>query len=166
MCENIFIVAKNVLRKTIRRSKLGSLIRLAICPLVNDFTFFPWPSFSSSSRLTHWNFRRSRGHSVNRQRDLAITKLSFLCSFSSLYSSLEVSVHSLFLYPYTWKSRVFHQILAQNKHLRTLNHCSSCDKLLPKIFKLIILASNASSSSTKVLKCPYTKNDSIFTHYS
>ena len=41
---------------------------------------------------------------------------------------------------------------------------SSCDTPLPKILKLAILASNASSSSTKVLKCPHTKNDSIFTH--
>ena len=41
---------------------------------------------------------------------------------------------------------------------------SSCDSPLPKNLMLTILASNASSSSTKVLKCPHTKNDSIFTH--
>ncbi|KAG5631667.1 hypothetical protein H5410_003384, partial [Solanum commersonii] len=41
---------------------------------------------------------------------------------------------------------------------------SSCDSPLSNILKFIILASNASSSSTKVLKCPHTKNDSIFTH--
>ncbi len=41
---------------------------------------------------------------------------------------------------------------------------SSCDSPLPKNLKFTILASNASSSSTKVLKCPHTKNDSIFTH--
>ncbi|KAG5619953.1 hypothetical protein H5410_005171 [Solanum commersonii] len=41
---------------------------------------------------------------------------------------------------------------------------SSCDTPLSKILKLTILASNASSSSTKVFKCPHTKNDSIFTH--
>ncbi|KAG5587435.1 hypothetical protein H5410_047869 [Solanum commersonii] len=40
---------------------------------------------------------------------------------------------------------------------------SSCDTPLSKILKLTILASNASSSSTKVFKCPHTKNDSIFT---
>ena len=41
---------------------------------------------------------------------------------------------------------------------------SCCDTTLPKILKLAILASNASSSSTKVLKFPHIKNDSIFTH--
>ena len=41
---------------------------------------------------------------------------------------------------------------------------SSCDTPLPKILKLTILASNASSSSTKVLKCPHKKDDSRFTH--
>ena len=41
---------------------------------------------------------------------------------------------------------------------------SSCDTPLPKILKFTILASNASSSSTKVLKCPHTKNNSIFTY--
>ncbi|KAG5631639.1 hypothetical protein H5410_003356 [Solanum commersonii] len=39
-----------------------------------------------------------------------------------------------------------------------------CDTLLSKNLKLTILASNASSSSTKVFKCPHTKNDSILTH--
>ncbi|KAG5609619.1 hypothetical protein H5410_020900, partial [Solanum commersonii] len=41
---------------------------------------------------------------------------------------------------------------------------SSCDTPLSKILKLTILVSNASSSSTKVFKFPYTKNDTIFTH--
>ncbi|KAG5595620.1 hypothetical protein H5410_036852 [Solanum commersonii] len=41
---------------------------------------------------------------------------------------------------------------------------SSCDTPLSKILNLTILASNASSNSTKVFKCPHTKNDSIFTH--
>ncbi|KAG5632264.1 hypothetical protein H5410_003981 [Solanum commersonii] len=41
---------------------------------------------------------------------------------------------------------------------------SSCVTTLSKNLKLTILASNASSSSTKVFKCPHTKNDSIFTH--
>lgn len=34
------------------------------------------------------------------------------------------------------------------------------------MFKFTILASNASSNTTKVLKCPHNKDDSIFTHYS
>jgi len=41
---------------------------------------------------------------------------------------------------------------------------SSCDSPLSKILKFTILTSNASSSSTKVIKFPHTKNDSIFTH--
>ena len=41
---------------------------------------------------------------------------------------------------------------------------SSCDSPLSKMLKFTILASNASSSSTKVFKWPHTKNDSIFTH--
>ncbi|KAG5600462.1 hypothetical protein H5410_031832 [Solanum commersonii] len=41
---------------------------------------------------------------------------------------------------------------------------SSCDSPLPKILNFTILVSHASSSSTKVLKCPHTKNDSIITH--
>ncbi|KAG5631952.1 hypothetical protein H5410_003669, partial [Solanum commersonii] len=40
---------------------------------------------------------------------------------------------------------------------------SSCHTPLPKIVKLAILASNASSSSTKSFECPHTNDDSIFT---
>ena len=40
---------------------------------------------------------------------------------------------------------------------------SSCDTPLPKILKLAILDSNASSSSTKAFECPHTNDDSIFT---
>ncbi|KAG5594461.1 hypothetical protein H5410_035693 [Solanum commersonii] len=41
---------------------------------------------------------------------------------------------------------------------------SSCDLPLSKMFRFTILASNASSVSTKVLKCPHNNDDSIFTH--
>ncbi|KAG5571670.1 hypothetical protein H5410_061436, partial [Solanum commersonii] len=41
---------------------------------------------------------------------------------------------------------------------------SSCDTPLPKILKLAILPSNASSSSTKVFECPHRNDDSIFTN--
>ena len=41
---------------------------------------------------------------------------------------------------------------------------SICDKSSSKIFKITILSSNASSNSTKVIKCPHIKNDSILTH--
>ncbi|KAG5631454.1 hypothetical protein H5410_003171 [Solanum commersonii] len=53
-----------------------------------------------------------------------------------------------------------------NAHIKTqLTHTrincaikdSSCDSPLPKNLKLTILASNASLSSTKVLKCPHIK---------
>ncbi|KAG5590042.1 hypothetical protein H5410_040556 [Solanum commersonii] len=43
---------------------------------------------------------------------------------------------------------------------------SSCDLPLSKMLKFTILASNASSSSTKVLKSTENKDDSIFTHNS
>ncbi|KAG5591339.1 hypothetical protein H5410_041853 [Solanum commersonii] len=45
---------------------------------------------------------------------------------------------------------------------RVLKH-SNCDTPLPKILKLIILASNASSNSTKAFECPHIIDDSIFT---
>ena len=41
---------------------------------------------------------------------------------------------------------------------------SNYDTPLPKILMLTILASNAGSRSTKVLKFPHTRNNSIFTH--
>ena len=41
---------------------------------------------------------------------------------------------------------------------------SCCDTPLSKIFKLTILSSNASWSSTKVIKCPQIKKDFMFTH--
>ncbi|KAG5630401.1 hypothetical protein H5410_002118, partial [Solanum commersonii] len=40
---------------------------------------------------------------------------------------------------------------------------SSCDSPISTNLMLTILASNASSSSTIVFKCPHTKNNSIFT---
>ncbi|KAG5610237.1 hypothetical protein H5410_021518 [Solanum commersonii] len=41
---------------------------------------------------------------------------------------------------------------------------SSCDSPLLRMLKFTILASNATASSTKVVKCPYNKDDSILTH--
>ncbi|KAG5599730.1 hypothetical protein H5410_031100 [Solanum commersonii] len=41
---------------------------------------------------------------------------------------------------------------------------ANCDSPISKNLMLTILASNASSSSTKVFKCPYTRNDYNFTH--
>ncbi|KAG5571596.1 hypothetical protein H5410_061362 [Solanum commersonii] len=42
---------------------------------------------------------------------------------------------------------------------------SSCDSLISTNLMLTILASNASSSSTVMFKCPHTKNDSMFTQW-
>ncbi|WMV09078.1 hypothetical protein MTR67_002463 [Solanum verrucosum] len=70
--------------------------------------------------LAHLNFTWSSSHLVTRQVDMAITRFNFLHTFSLLCSSLQISVLALFLNPYTLKSRVLHQLLAQNKHLRTL----------------------------------------------
>ncbi|KAG5610025.1 hypothetical protein H5410_021306 [Solanum commersonii] len=42
---------------------------------------------------------------------------------------------------------------------------SSCDSSVSTNLMLTILASNESSNSTIVFKCPYTKNDSIFRQY-
>ncbi|KAG5590355.1 hypothetical protein H5410_040869 [Solanum commersonii] len=68
--------------------------------------------------------------------------------FSSLFVPfLRRSVHGLFNF----------------KYLKLKD--SSCDTPLPKILMLTILASNASSSSTIVFKCPQTKNDSVFTQW-
>ncbi|KAG5576175.1 hypothetical protein H5410_056309, partial [Solanum commersonii] len=41
---------------------------------------------------------------------------------------------------------------------------SSCDSLISKNLMLTLLSSNASSSSTKMFKCPHTRNDSILAH--
>ncbi|KAG5606055.1 hypothetical protein H5410_027547 [Solanum commersonii] len=43
---------------------------------------------------------------------------------------------------------------------------SNCDSPLSKMLKFTILASNASSSSTKVLKYRHIKDDSLFTQSS
>ncbi|KAG5585535.1 hypothetical protein H5410_045969, partial [Solanum commersonii] len=42
---------------------------------------------------------------------------------------------------------------------------SGCDSPISKNLRLTILASNATSSSTKVFNCPHPKNDSIFTQW-
>ncbi|KAG5571857.1 hypothetical protein H5410_061623, partial [Solanum commersonii] len=41
---------------------------------------------------------------------------------------------------------------------------SSCDSPISKNLMLTILTSNASSSLTKVFKCPHTRSNSKFTH--
>uniref|UniRef100_M1DLV2 Integrase core domain containing protein n=1 Tax=Solanum tuberosum TaxID=4113 RepID=M1DLV2_SOLTU len=53
MFENVFIVAKYKLRRTIRCNKSRSLIHSAIRPMVNSIAFLLWPSASSSSDFLH-----------------------------------------------------------------------------------------------------------------
>lgn len=100
--KKIFIVARNMLWRTIRRCKLGLAISSVIHPLVNVFTFLPWHSISSCfveiknciakllkglpsypfyhllhlmlQGLAQWNYNRGNGHSETRQKDLAITR--------------------------------------------------------------------------------------------
>ncbi|KAG5586787.1 hypothetical protein H5410_047221 [Solanum commersonii] len=70
MFKNIFIVAKNMLRRAIQRSKLGSSINSAICHLVISIAFLPCPSAFSRAwhtgtlggqmatrRLAKWTWR-------------------------------------------------------------------------------------------------------------
>ncbi|KAG5577143.1 hypothetical protein H5410_057277, partial [Solanum commersonii] len=129
--------------------------------------------------LAHWNFRQLNGHSMTRQMDLAITRLSFLPFFSSLRSVLQLSVLALssiqiprnqgFYIIQQFKKDVSNSVAQEsimNAHNKTqltqarINCAlkgSSCASPLSKILKFTMFASNASSSSTKVLKCPHTK---------
>uniref|UniRef100_M1DQ78 Uncharacterized protein n=1 Tax=Solanum tuberosum TaxID=4113 RepID=M1DQ78_SOLTU len=116
-----------MLRRAIRRSKLGSSIHSAMLPLVNSIAFLPW----SSASFRAWHTGTLGGQMATRRlakMDLAITMLSFLPSFRSLRSFLQISAPALFLNPNTWRSRILHQLLAQNKHLRTLNHYKQSTK--------------------------------------
>ncbi|KAG5599028.1 hypothetical protein H5410_030398 [Solanum commersonii] len=138
MFENVFIVAKNMLRRTIWRSKSRSLIHSAILPLVIYISFLLWPTtFSMTRRLllsiTDLIFSFRAWHNGTLGKIIAIRRLTQLTQLTD--------------------ARI-------NCALKDL----SCDSPLSKILKLTILASNASSSSTKVLKCPHARNDSIITH--
>ncbi|KAG5619641.1 hypothetical protein H5410_004859 [Solanum commersonii] len=62
------------------------------------------------------------------------------------------------------QKRSLEQCYARFNHECTQQDSIYCDSPLAKNFMLTILASNAISSSTKVLKFPHTKNDSIFIH--
>ncbi|KAG5631990.1 hypothetical protein H5410_003707, partial [Solanum commersonii] len=107
-----------------------------------------------------WNKRRSPGRSTTRQLGSAI--ISPICGLKTQVQQFKKDV-----------SNSAAQDLIMNVHNKTqftqarINFVpkdSSCDTLLPKILKLAILASNASSSSIKVFECPHTKNDSISTY--
>ncbi|KAG5630365.1 hypothetical protein H5410_002082 [Solanum commersonii] len=107
----------------------------------------------------------------------------FLCSFSCLVSFCSIvsmlcpqlqitKIHGFILLKEDILNSVAQDSI-MNAHKNTqLTHArikcalkvSKCDSPLSKNLKLTILASNASSSSTKEIKCPHTKNDSMFTH--
>ncbi|KAG5595094.1 hypothetical protein H5410_036326 [Solanum commersonii] len=100
--------------------------------------------------LAHWNIRRYQDHSMTH------LIVSILCSEFKKDVSNSATQDSI-----------------MNAHRKTqLSHArinctlkdSSCDSPLLKNLKLTLVASNASSSSAKVIKFPHTKNDSIFTH--
>ncbi|KAG5615515.1 hypothetical protein H5410_015339 [Solanum commersonii] len=99
--------------------------------------------------------------------DSAIHRHSFLVLFSPFCSVLHLSVHA------SGASNSATQDEIMNAHNKTqftyakiicVLKDSNCDTPLPKILMLAILATCASSSSTKVSKFPHVKNDSIITH--
>ncbi|KAG5580519.1 hypothetical protein H5410_051146, partial [Solanum commersonii] len=63
----------------------------------------------------------------------------------------------------TQDSIMKHKIQFNHAKIKCALKVSSFVTPLSKNLKLTILLSNASSSSTKVFKCPHAKNDSIFT---
>ncbi|KAG5631612.1 hypothetical protein H5410_003329, partial [Solanum commersonii] len=88
----------------------------------------------------HWNIRQDLVHSFSSSKGClkqCYTRLNHECTHKTQLTNARI-----------------HYVLKD----------SSCDTPLSKILKLTILASNASSSSTKVFKFSHTKNDSIFTH--
>ncbi|KAG5631182.1 hypothetical protein H5410_002899, partial [Solanum commersonii] len=107
------------------------------------------------------------GQSATCQLSSAIFRPSFFRSFQPLYSFL----------PSSWFKKDVSNSATQESIMNVHNktqlpqariNCvpkdSSCDTTLPKILKLAILASNASSNSTRVFELPHTKDDSISTH--
>ncbi|KAG5580628.1 hypothetical protein H5410_051255 [Solanum commersonii] len=116
----------------------------------------------------HWNKRRSLGRSATHQ-------LGSNPWFVSDSKYLNLKVSSDIETKYQFKKDVSNSAQDSTMNVHNKTHfihakinCvpkdSSCDTPLPKILTLAILASNASSSSTKVFECPHTKDDSILTH--
>lgn len=139
MFKKVIIVEKNVLRGLTWHSKLSS----AISPSINSIAFLPWPSVSSRSaplgdpilhrgttqRSTDYSFPSPTWFfpSMHVTWELQVVKQLFNDSPSgfddhhAFCSLFQTSVLDLFLNPQTWKSRVLHQLFAQNKNLRKLN---------------------------------------------
>ncbi|KAG5580278.1 hypothetical protein H5410_050905, partial [Solanum commersonii] len=162
---------KNILRRTIRCSKSGTPINSAIRPLVSSITFLLCPSASSSSVTFD--------DQILHRLPCSILTMSMLCSSIQIREkkdfTLVIGTNNETQIQQLKKdaSNSATQDSIMNAHKKTQItqariNCAlkdlSCDSPLSKILKFTILASNESSSSTNLLKCPHTKNDSIFTH--
>ncbi|KAG5576856.1 hypothetical protein H5410_056990, partial [Solanum commersonii] len=106
---------------------------------------------------------------------LTLTKMktmhAFTHRFSHIFQSTFVSAHS--------RSKSLGKIIGEQSTVKQFNPIgevqqistrsyylqmnSSSDSPISKNLMLTVLASNASSSSTKVFECPHTKNDSLLT---
>ncbi|KAG5585684.1 hypothetical protein H5410_046118, partial [Solanum commersonii] len=158
---------KNVMRRTIRRNKLGSSIHSAIRPLVKFIAFLLWSS--ASSGLGTPEIRRDHGRSATPPM---VSPNCGLINTPNLNFYLSLSKTQVQQFKKDVSNSATQDSI-MNAHKKTqLTHAkincalkdSGYDSPFSKNLKLTILASNASSSSTKVLKFPHTKNDSIFTH--
>ncbi|KAG5610347.1 hypothetical protein H5410_021628, partial [Solanum commersonii] len=107
------------------------------------------------------------------QMGSAVLKSSFIRSFSFLCSFLPNSQTQVQPFKKSVSNSATQDSImnAHNKtqftyaKIKCALKDSSYDSLISKTLMLTILASNASSSSTILFKCPHTKNDSIFTQW-
>ncbi|KAG5631955.1 hypothetical protein H5410_003672, partial [Solanum commersonii] len=103
------------------------------------------------------------------------SNLHFFVLSAAFVSFLLGSVHQTLVQPFKkGVSNSATQNSIMNAHNKThFNYAkikcalkdSNCDSPISKNLTLTILDSNVSSSSTKVFKCPYTRNDFIFTQW-
>ncbi|KAG5599598.1 hypothetical protein H5410_030968 [Solanum commersonii] len=111
----------------------------------------------------HWNKRRSKTLRRLAKWIRQSSSLHFFILFSLFIPFCDIGVSN--------SATQDSVINAHNKtqftyaNIKCALKDSSCDSLISKNLILTIRASNASSSSTKVFKCPHTRNDSIFTQW-